>query len=425
MQKSKVESIRDPRHTLSLFTVLLLAPLAVRSAEIPQVLDEGLYFDVPSTEVAYNVQIIRLTPGGYATVYHGEPRKTPGLPGDAVKAALQTGEFAFAMPKERHFAIPNDTEDAQSALYSVGTMWSGAGNPMTIRGRGDEPYFHLFFIAVTDDDRNRTGEDYRHHVCQARTRDFREFDLRVEAEGRIAWKPLRDSSPREWKRPWLLRDRNGDLIRSRQATAYPDTQGLLGSIFFQGGAYHFCYTDRDTDGQTYLFHRTCEDIDAVDDNRTGWSPAARLSDPLPTGTLIRVAPTRDRKALAALYNGYWEGPQRLHAALFLQHTSSATPDAPGGLAEIRWFERVVGHNGVGLTTARLDVKAGGGNLSQHDFLTDPEGALAVPEADDTRPEVGGLLTWADFTRGVYGGQVFWARWQSMPPAQPACVKDPR
>lgn len=38
MQKSKVTSIRDPRHTLSLFTVLLLAPLAVRSAEIPQML---------------------------------------------------------------------------------------------------------------------------------------------------------------------------------------------------------------------------------------------------------------------------------------------------------------------------------------------------------------------------------------------------
>ena len=46
---------------------------------------------------------------------------------------------------------------------------------------------------------------------------------------------------------------------------------------------------------------------------------------------------------------------------------------------------------------------------QNDFL--PGGALAVPETDDARPEVEGLLTWADFTRGVAGGQVFRARWR--------------
>ena len=51
-------------------------------------------------------------------------------------------------------------------------------------------------------------------------------------------------------------------------------------------------------------------------------------------------------------------------------------------------------------------------------LTDPQGALAVPEMDDDRSQIGGLLTWADFSRGVYGGQVDWARWlaPTFPPA---------
>ncbi len=391
--------------------LMLAIAVGQLGAEPPKVLDEGLYFDVPATEVAYNVQVIRLDSGGYVTVYHGEPRKTPGLPGDAVKAASQPGRFTFAMPKERGFAIPNDTEDPASPLYSVGTQWGGAGNPMTVRGRGGEPYWHIFFIVVADDDGDRAGEDYRHHVCQARTRDFRSFELQVAAEGgRIAWKPLSAESRREWKRPWRLHDQNGDLIRSRKATAVPDTQGLIGSIFLQGDAYHFCYTDRDLDGKTYLFHRTCENLDAASNGRTGWSPAARLSSPLPTGTLIRVAPACDRKSLAVLYNGYWEESHRLRQGLFLQHTASAAPGGPGGLAEIRWFERIVGENGIGVSGARLELKSGGGNFSQHDFLTEADGALAVPERDGKRPEAGGLLTWADFTRGVYGGQVFWGTW---------------
>lgn len=419
---------------LASLTALLLAPVTqVRAAEAPhglvarqpQVLDEGLFFDVPATEVAYNVQITRLDSGGYATVYHGEPKKAPGLPGDAVKAALQPGVFTYAMPKERHFAIPNDTEDTESALYSVGKMWGGAGNPMTVRSRRGDPYFHVFFISVTDDDGSRSGDDYRHHLGQARTRDFRTFELRVKAEGRVTWKPLSNATPREGKRPWLLRDRNGEPIAGRRATAHPDTQGLIGSIFFQGGTFHFCYTDRDQNGKTYLFHRTCENLDAVSDGRTGWSPAARISGPLPTGTVIRVAPTRDRKSLVILYNGYWEDSHGLRQGLFLQHTTPASLDSPGGLAGKGWFDRIIGENGIGPAIARLDLKSGGGNFAQHDFLTDAEGALTVPETDDTHPEIGGLLTWADFTRGVYGGQVFWARWQSISPAQPDRVKDRR
>jgi hypothetical protein len=103
--------------------------------------------------------------------------------------------------------------------------------------------------------------------------------------------------------------------------------------------------------------------------------------------------------------------------LFLQCTGIPSALGAKGLAGIRWFDRIADDQGLG--GAFLGLKSGGGNFSQHDFLTDPDGALAVPERDDKRPEIGGLLTWADFTRGVYGGQVFWARWRcSVSPVQP-------
>jgi hypothetical protein len=56
------------------------------------------------------------------------------------------------------------------------------------------------------------------------------------------------------------------------------------------------------------------------------------------------------------------------------------------------------------------------------------GNLAVTEQDDRSPDVGGMLTWADFTRGVYGGQVHWAKWTIHPAnagAQPSQAQKPR
>lgn len=394
--------------------LLLPLPLALSLALAgapPEVLDEGLYFDVPPAEVAYNVQIVRLEAGGYATVYHGEPLKPPGLPGDAVKAALQPGPFAFAMPAERRFAIASETEDRSSPLYSVGALWGGAGNPVVIRGRGEAPHVHVFFLVLTDDSGDRAGRDFRHQLCHARTRDFHSFDLRVETEGRIEWRPLRPDTPATHRRPWLLRDRDGARIAGRCATEFPDTQGLIGSMFVHGGVYHFCYTDRDADRRTRLFMRTCTDPDRFDDDRTGWSPAVPLSGELPTGTLIRVAPARGKSRWTVLYNGYSEGPRGLRQGLFLQYTDEPSAEGPRGLAGLRWFDRIIGGHGVGPAHAQLDLRSGGGIYAQHDLLTDEEGALAVPETDDARPEVEGLLTWADFTRGVAGGQVFRARWR--------------
>lgn len=401
---------------------LLLAPWAAGHAadNRPQAVDEGLYFDVPANEVAYNVQIVRLDSGGYVTVYHGEPKKSPGQPGDAVKAAVQPGRFAFTMPSERRFAIHNDPHDTLSALYSTGPMWGGAGNPLVIKGKGCDPYFYVFFLVLTDDDGDRAGEDFRHQLCQARTLDFHDFDLRVLTAGRIEWKPFRPDAPAEWKRPWLLRDTNGERICSLQPKGFPHTQGLIGSICFHDGNYHLFYTDRSADGKTYLFHRTCSDLVSLHDDCTAWSSGVRLSDALPTGTLIRVALARDHARWAVLYNGYHEGPNGLRQDLFLHYTGDLSIHGANGLAGVRWFDRIVGEYGI--SAAFLGLKSGGGIFAQHDFLTDPRGALAVPEMDDDRAQIGGLLTWADFSRGVYGGQVYWARW--LAPTSPPTTSIP-
>ena len=234
--------------------------------------------------------------------------------------------------------------------------------------------------------------------------------------GRIEWKPFRPDAPAEWKRPWLLRDASGERICSLQPTGFPHTQGLIGSICFHDDSYHFFYTDRDTDGKTYLFHRTCPDLVSLHDDRTAWSSAVRLSDAVPTGTVIRVALARDQTCWAVLYNGYHEGPNGLRQDLFLHYTGDLSIHGANGLAGVRWFDRIVGEHGI--SAAFLGLKSGGGIFAQHDFLTDPRGVLAVPEVDDGRPQIGGLLTWADFSRGVYGGQVYWARWLApiSPPA---------
>jgi hypothetical protein len=98
--------------------------------------------------------------------------------------------------------------------------------------------------------------------------------------------------------------------------------------------------------------------------------------------------------------------------LFLQYTEDLSLRGPQGLAGLRWFDG----GGENPTNASmwLGLQSGGGNFSQHCFLTDPDGNLTVNEQDDGSPDVGGMLTWADFTRGVYGGRVFWAKWTICP-----------
>ena len=85
------------KYILAFPVALLLAPLAASHAadNRPQVVDEGLYFDVPAHEVAYNVQIVRLDSGGYATVYHGEPKKSAGPAGRRRQGRRPARSFCF------------------------------------------------------------------------------------------------------------------------------------------------------------------------------------------------------------------------------------------------------------------------------------------------------------------------------------------
>lgn len=371
--------------------------------------DEGLYFDVPANEVAYNVQIVRLDDGRYATVYHGEPKKKPGKPGDSIKTALAAGPFDFLMPARRRFAVFGNRDDEQPPLYSPPDGWGGGGNPTVVKGLAPDPFYYVFFLALTDDNRDWSGEDFRHSLCQARTRDFEQFDLLAEVEGRPQWKPFWGDSAAEWRRPWILRDMTGALIQSRDATSFHATQGLIGSVCFDEEYYWSFYTDREQDGKTYLFARKSKDVAALENKRTGWSSAQRISGPLMTGMIIRVAMTRNRSCWAVLYNGYRNGPSGLRQDLFLQYTQDLSVDGPGGLAGVRWYDEFVGDHGV--SDAFLDLHAGGGIYAQHCLVADGYGRLAVTEEDARDDQAGGMLTWADFTRGVYGGQVFWAKWQ--------------
>jgi hypothetical protein len=171
--------------------------------------DEGLYFDVPASEVAYNVQILRRKTEGYAIVYHAEPRKAAIKPGDSVRVATQPIPFRFTMPDEHPYVLFGDLEDRLSPLYSPMDRWNGTGNPMVVQGLPGDPFYYVFFLAVTEDEPGWKGVHCRHSLCQARTRDFRAFDLLADFEGRIEWKPFRPDSPAAWRRPWLLCDETG------------------------------------------------------------------------------------------------------------------------------------------------------------------------------------------------------------------------
>ena len=370
--------------------------------------DEGLCFDVPADEVAYNVHILRTEYPEYVIVYHGEPKKSPGKPGDSVKVAIGSGPPHFTMPNHRRFAIHGDPEDRLSALYSPSDAWGGAGNPMVVAGLPADPFHYIFFLALADDDGNHQGSDFRHTLCQARTRDFKRFELLTAAEDRIQWKPFAPEVPPAWRRPWPLCDVDGKEIASRKPTDFHSTQGLIGSICFHDERYLFFYTDKDTDDETYLFFRAAEDLVSLQDGRTKWSPAKRISGPLMTGTLIRVAKSRDGSRWAVLYNGYHHGPTGLRQDLFLQYTGDLSISGPSGLAGIRWYEPPPGEHRI--AKSFLGLKSGGGSFAQHCFLTDSYGMLVSAGEDDVGDQIGGLLTWADFSRGVYGGRVYWAKW---------------
>lgn len=379
--------------------------------------DEGMYYDTPPTEVAYNVQVLKTESGNYCTVYHSEPRKAArSYPGDSIKAGVEKGAFSYRMPADKDFRLFGDPRDSKSMMYSPEAYgiegWGGAGNPMVIKGKPGDRYYYVFCICVGDDNQDRQGDDFRHYLCQTRTRDFVRYELRTQLGGKAQWKPFSDAVPMEWRRPYPVIDAKGNPVRGRFATPMPDTQGLIGSICYVGGLFHFFCTDVDTDGKTYLFHRTASDIGSLDPKSAGWSDAERISGELMHGTVMRVAKARAMNRWAVLYNGYKDvnGDGALRPDLFVQYTKNLSIKGEGGLSEIRFFDRMVGNCGV--SDKYLGLASGGGVFAQHYFLTDAYGNLTIPTQEAANRSRAGMLTWADFSSGVYGGKVYRAGWEA-------------
>ncbi len=376
--------------------------------------DEGVYYNTPENEAAYNVQIMRSGHQNYFTMFHSEPNKPVGLrcPGDSIKSGTYSGPFNYTMPGNIGFRLYGHPTDKESILYSADghglDAWSGTGNPMLVKGPKGDKYFYVFFMAVTDDNRDRDTDDadYRHYLCMARSLDMINWELRTTIKGTPCWKPFGLDVPDEWRRPRPVGDVNGNLIRSVRAAKKPDTQGLIGSICYYNGKYHYFYTDVDTHGLTYLYLSTSSDFT----REKAWSVPVKVSEAIKqTGTLIRVAKAYGIDRWVALYNGYRNnGEDTLHGDLMIQYSQNMSLTGKGGLSSIKYFDRYL--NGCGLSDKYLGLSSGSGVYAQHYFMTDEYGNLTIPDTEDSvAMHRGGMLTWTDI-RSVYGDKVYRAGW---------------
>ena len=386
--------------------------------------DAFLYYDTPSTEVAYNTQIIQASPSLYYTVYHSESKKPVGYfyPGDSVKSGTQSGNFSYTMPGNTDFRIYSTSTDPQSILYSANSYdpyigWGGAGNPMVVKGAADD-YYYTLFLGLSDDGFDRSQDDYRHFLLQARTLDFQNFDLRTELYGQVQWQPFTPANSEFARRARTIQDVNGNTIMSRLGVAPTQTQGLIGSMVYDNGLYHYFYTDVDIDGKTYLFQRQTTDIASL--NNT-WSAAEKVSNEvLPLGTVVRVAKAKNMDRWVVLYNGYHGSTSGWVGDLFIQYTKDLSIIGDGGLSSIEFFDSIDPTTGFGVNNEfYLNLQVGGNSFAQHDWMTDPFGNLAVP--DSLGANTGGLLTWSDFSAGVYGGDVYGIPWTAIAVPEPGSI----
>jgi hypothetical protein len=388
--------------------------------------DAFLYYDTPTTEVAYNTQIIKSSPSLYHTVYHAEPKKPVGFfyPGDSLKSGTQSGSFSYAMPGNTAYRIHSTSTDPLSILYSAHSYdpyigWGGAGNPMVVKEASGD-YYHTLFLGVADDNFDRAQDDYRHYLLQARTLDFQNFELRTELYGQVQWQPFTPANSEAARRARTIQDATGNTIMSRLAVAPAETQGLIGSMVYDNGLYHFFYTDVDIDGRTYLFHRQTTDIASLDPTATPWTAAQKVNNEiLQQSTVIRVAKAKDMDRWVVYYNGYRPGASHIEGDLFLQYTENLSIIGNGGLSSLDFFDYFVPgppgpnsayHYGVN-EEFYLNLQAGGNVFAQHSWMTDPFGNLAIP--DNLGNITGGLLTWSDFSTGIYSGDVYGSPWDAI------------
>lgn len=362
--------------------------------------EQGLYFRTPRHEIAYNLQ--RLTVGrDIVTVFHSEASKSHDpectqpwcLDGDSVKVAI--GPDAHAMPDVRRAVLGGQTDDPTRHNYwgppeGVG----GAGNPMTVKGPPGDDHFYTFYLGS-----GRFGSDvpttHRIYLQVARTADFETYEVLAETSGGHEW--LTEASE---VNPVHLSDTAGEPLRSSNAMAATDVQGMIGSICCAGGLYHYFYTDyvpgtTSAGGQqTQLYHRTATDLS----HDRAWSQAEPVFDVLLPITLARIVKDYGRDRWAILFN--CRNPDTGHQDLALRFTDNLNVTGAGGLAHLSLYDHALGTN---FSTAALALSAEPRNFSQHDFLTDIYGNLPGPEVD---------MTWTDFSQGqygIYGSPVYWAR----------------
>ncbi|MHB9037254.1 MAG: hypothetical protein ACYC64_11365 [Armatimonadota bacterium] len=375
--------------------------------------DEGMYYNTPSCEVAYNTQVMRIGSNTYWTIYHSEPNKPAcyGYPGDSIKSGGYTGDFTYVMPSAgfRLYGHPTDTYSTLYSPVQYGPVgWGGAGNPMVVKGRAGDNYYYAFFIGVAADDfpdRTLTHTDFRHYLFEARSLDMVNWQLRTELNGVIQWKNFNPSVNMTWRRARSIQDVNGNTIRSQVGALMNGTQGLIGSICYYNYTYYYFYTDVAADGNTYLYVRTCADVTVLNN---AWSAATEIAGPLMEGMIARVAKAHGLDRWAVLYNGYKTGNTQ---ELMLQYTQNMDVMGTGGISDLTFYDSfylpdVYGYT-YGISDKYLGLASGNGVFGQHYFMTDEYGTLTVPNQEDAQGSArGGLVTWTAFTSAVYGDDVY-------------------
>ena len=421
-------------------------------------LDKSVFYQTPNTEVIYNLQVMK-DAGKYFYVYHGEPRKYGLYAGDSVKVAINTN-YTFSLPSPKNYVFWHTETDTQSIMYSeknnnIFNSVSGAGNPMVISGQDGDPYYYVFFLSVAPDkdsdglyNRDAQNYNFRHYLVQGRTKDFIEFDLKVEGGGGGVWKKFDDTNcpivSTNGCRPQLVSDTNGNIIRSHKALAPGEgmpcpnnsllscftpnnginyfsrgSQGLIGSISKVNGVYYYFYTDYGSDPNDYgyyLYYRTATNLN----QNNAWSPAKKISSNMIGTGGVRVAKARGLNKWVVVYSCY--GPIIGKQDLCIQYTDNLTVEGAGGISSLQNIVSDPFHLVLDYYLGLYLVGDNAHTAAQHFWMTDRDGNLTIPNSDSNVYQTGGELYWSDFLNGgtnvgVYTMPTMRAGWTITPIGQ--------
>lgn len=379
--------------------------------------DAGVYYNVPSNEVAYNVQIVKINSTKYVTVYHGEPNKsTTASFGDSVKIGVRNDSNWWLMPTVKNFKIWSHPTDIWSILFSSeGTnidSVSGGGNPMVTLYGGQ---YHILFLGVTHDSHPQRLNDsgWRHYLLQARTTDFVNMELRTQLNSVMTWKPFNETVDQTWRRPLAHTATDNLGVVSIKPRTYLGTYGLIGSIVKYSDKYYYFYTDMDNTNKTWLYYRTATDLTI----EKCWSPAQKVTTSLPlqNDCIVRVAktycPYYKKWRWAVFYSCYRISGSSYKQDIAVEYTKNMILNGSGGLNSLKFHKSIV--NGLGLSDYYLNLNQSvNGCYQQHYYMSDAEGTLVVPSAYGQGDGYNGIITWTDFLPdNAYGGTVWRAGYE--------------